>query len=114
MPPTVFPLNPWFSVRFSENGIKNLISSGEGGRERRRNKVAVAKRTLSFPLSYLTSAQLTTLYDFYVARKGAYEAFNITVDSTTYLVRFTKDGLSWEWFKYNWRRSSIDLQEVTA
>lgn len=114
MPPAVFPFNPWFPVRFGENGIKTLISSGEGGRERRRNKVAAAKRTISFPLGYLTAAQLTTLYDFYVARKGAYEAFNITIDGTVYLVRFARDGLSWEWFKANWRKSGISLQEVTS
>ena len=114
MPPTVFPLTPWFSVRFQENGIKNLISTGEGGRERRRNKVATARRVISFPLKVISSANLTTLYDFYVARKGSYEAFNITVDGTLYLVRFAKDGLTWEWFVNNWKRSNIELQEVTA
>ncbi len=114
MPPTTFPLNPWFTVKFKENAIKTLISTGEGGRERRRSKVSVAMVSISFPLNVLSAANLTTLYNFYIARKGAYEAFNITVDGTTYLVRFAKDGLSWDWFVSNWKRSSIDLQQVTA
>jgi len=112
--PASFPLNPWFPVKFTETNIKTLISSGEGGRERRRSKVSTARLRISFALNYFTDAQLTTLYAFYVARHGAYEAFNITIKSTTYLVRFSKDGLSWDWFKSSWHKGNIELQEVTA
>ena len=110
----VFPLAPWFSIKVSEVGIKTLISSGEGGRERRRNKVSAARRSFSFPLNNLSSTERTTLYDFYVARKGTFEAFNVTIAGTTYLVRFTKDGLSYEWFHQNFFKSSVDLIEVSA
>jgi len=109
--PANFPLNPWFPVKFSEVGMKTLNSSGEGGRKRRRNKVSTPRLTISFSLNYLTTAQLDTLYAFYVARLASYEAFNITIKGTVYLMHFAKDGLSWEWFKSNWHRGSIELEQ---
>jgi hypothetical protein len=112
--PESFPLALWFTVKFSEIGFKTLVSSGEGGRERRRSKVSAARLEFSFPLNSLTASELTTLYDFYAARKGALESFNVTVDGTVYLVRFAKDGLSWEWFHQNWKKSSVTLRQVPA
>lgn len=109
-----FNLGLWFSIKTSEVGFKTLISAGEGGRERRRSKVSAPLLSFSCPLKYLSSADLTTLYNFYVARKGAYEAFNLTVAGTSYLVRFAKDGLTWDWFQQNWRNSSIEVRQVTA
>ena len=114
MPTPTFPLEPWFVVKMSEVGFKTLISAGEGGRERRRSKVSSARLSFSFPLTWLSAADLTTFYNFYVARKGAYEAWNLTIDGTTYLVRFEKDGLTWDWFHQNWHRSSVTAREVSA
>lgn len=113
--PETFPLSPWFPVRFKENQIKTLISNYGNGVEQRRNKVSGAGRIISFPLKYLSSSDLSTLYNFYVARLGATQSFNFTYKSTTYTVRFKQDGLSWEWFSESWiNAGTIELQEVAA
>ncbi len=114
MPTPSFPTSLWFTIQHQEVGMKTLISSGDGGTERRRLKVSTARLRFSCPLNQLSSSDLSTFYSFYTARHGSYEAFNITVNGTTYLVRFEKDGLTWEWFHQNWYRSSISVIEVTA
>ena len=107
-----FPITTyWFPIAYGEAGFKTDISEGFGGKEWRDSVVSVSRRTFNLPLNMLTLAQIKTVWDFYVARKGAYESFNITVrdengNNTVFLVRFQKDGLTYDWFKKaQWHKS---------
>lgn len=112
--PENFPLSPWFPVRFKEVRIKTLISDYGTGVEQRRNKNSLPGFELSFPLNYLNDTDLSSLYNFYTARLGATQAFNITIKGTVYLVRFKQDGLSWDWFQQNHNKGEVVLIVVAA
>lgn len=112
--PETLSIIPWYSVKFTEVGFKTLISDYGTGTEQRRSKTSTGRLEISFPLKYLSSTDLSTLYNFYVARYGATVAFNFVYNSVTYLVRFKDDGLSWEWFEANWASGSITLIQVLA
>ena len=109
--PSSFPITQyWFPVGFGEAGFKTDISEGFGGKEWRDSVVSTYRRTFNLPLKMLTLANIKSVWDFYVARKGAYESFNITVrdengSSVVFLVRFQKDGLSYDWFESQWHNS---------
>ena len=61
-------------------------------------------------LDALTPAQYQLVLDFFIARKGAYEAFNLyDEDGTLYVVRFEKDSYDFEYFEYE----LYSLNEVT-
>jgi hypothetical protein len=80
-----------------------------------RNSEGASRRVFSFPMNNRTSAQVAEIYNFYVARKGAFEAFYITVAGVQYLVRFRKDGLSWTQFNYMlYNFGTLEMIEVTA
>ena len=91
-----------------------LVSKGESGKERRRSKMSTVKREwkLTFPL--LTSSECALIWDFYVARKGAYDAFTWLdpVTSTQYTVRFKDDNLTKDYFQYNQYKLSLEFVEV--
>lgn len=91
-----------------------LISKAEGGKERRRSKRSTLKREwkLTFPL--LTVSECGSIWDFYLARKGAFEAFTWTdpVTSTQHTVRFKDDDLTKDYFEYNYYKLSLEFVEV--
>lgn len=102
--PENFPVTVYaFPIEYGEVGFMTDISKGYGGTEYRDSIVSVARRTFGIPFEMLSLANIKLIWDFYVARKGALEAFNLTVKdengaNTVYLVRFEKDGLTYQWF----------------
>jgi len=61
---------------------KTIISSfDELGEEQRKQKWLYPRRDIVLKYPGLTISQAQTLWDFYVARKGSYEAFNLFYDS---------------------------------
>jgi len=55
--------------------FKTLISDFESGGEQRRQKWLYAKYDVQIAFPLLEMSDIQTLWDFYMARKGAYEAF---------------------------------------
>lgn len=74
--------------------FKTLITPFESGKEQRRSK-GVPRRAWTMRFSRL-KAEGDAIWAFYVARKGAYEAFLWTnpIDNVQYTVRFLEDNLS--------------------
>ena len=56
---------------------KTLVSGFDGGGEQRRQKQLFPKYNVVVNYDALSEADMQTLWDFYMARKGAYEAFYI-------------------------------------
>ena len=52
-----------------------LVDEADSGAEQRRQKWLFAKWNATFRYGTLTASALATLYAFYMARKGSYEAF---------------------------------------
>ncbi len=69
-PAPVYPL-------IIEPEFKTLISGFDGGGEQRRQKQLFAKYNVTVQYDALSAADAQTIYDFYMARKGSYEAFYI-------------------------------------
>lgn len=85
--------------------------------EQRISRQASERYRFKIRYKQLSSSDMTTLKDFFIARKGAFEAFNWTdpEDSTVYLVRFEKDMLNLELFIYNlYKIKAVDLIQVIA
>lgn len=52
-------------------------------------------------LDALTAAQYQLVLDFFIARKGAFEAFNLYDENgTLFVVRFERDSCDFEYFEY--------------
>ena len=102
--PETWTWGQWFSLNIEDVGFKTTIMPGENpaGKEQ-RNSEGQARLVFSFPLKYKTKAEKDAIYAFYVARKGAYEPFYITVDGTQYLVARERA-----------RRASLDRSEPPA
>ena len=114
--PETFPLNTDYGLR-RKTYFKTLIKRLGGGNEQRVSKSTAAEHTFLLTFNErLCDPDMEDLYDFYVARKGAYEAFNITdpLDGTTRLVRFSEDGLTQEYFYFLLGRAQIEVVEVTS
>lgn len=77
-----------------ETRFRTLITPFESGKEQRRSK-GVPRRVWTMEFSRL-KAEGDEIWAFYVARKGAYEAFLWTnpIDGQQYTVRFLEDNLS--------------------
>lgn len=72
-----------------------LITECDVGAEHRRQKGPPLRRwTLRFRKDQVTA---DAIWSFYVARRGAYEAFlwQNPLDGQTYKVRFERDDLTW-------------------
>ena len=68
----------WFPVNipFSESvGHNTLITKYESGKEQRRKKWSVPKRTYSVELKAKTDIVTTQLWNFYNSRSGAFDTF---------------------------------------
>jgi len=90
---------PWKDVLVYEPGaqFKTIIHEAYGGGEQRYSLRDIVKRT--FRLNFKASrADVIEVWDFYAARKGAYEPFNFNnpMDSQDYVLRFAEDDLSYE------------------
>ena len=111
---------PDFTVTESEVGIKTLISKGESGRERRRGKVATARRKFKLNFGILTTTQVDWIWTHYVDRKGALLTFTWTRpargtgdSAVQYTVRFEADGLSRDWFNANLHKLGVTFIEAS-
>lgn len=86
----------WQPTEIIEEEIrfKTLITLFESGKEQRRSK-GVPRRVWTMKFSRLKN-EGDQMWNFYVARKGAYEAFLFTspIDNVQYTVRFLEDNLS--------------------
>ncbi len=110
-----FPASPPPSYVFTEKiGFKTLVSDFANGAEQRRNKWGQGKRSFTLTYDVLTAAETNTLYNFYVARKGPFEAFSFVnpMDSQTYTVRFVDDEMSYDEFDIQLRRTGVKLIQV--
>lgn len=67
--------------------------------------------------SKLTEAEVNAIKDFYVARKGSFEAFYWVnpEDNVTYTVRFSEDLINITYFHYQlYELDKVTLIEVTS
>lgn len=73
---------------------KTLISNFDDlGEEQRKQKWLYPKRIINVKHRYVTQAQGRTIWEFYKARKGAYEAFNYFVpEATAYTAEYVGTG----------------------
>jgi hypothetical protein len=95
--------------------FKTLISVGESGRERRRSKISTQRREWSLKFGILSDVETSLIWDFYLARKGAYESFtwqDPVEGGSSVTVRFKDDKLTKNYFKYNAYNISINFIEV--
>ncbi len=60
-----------------------LVSTMDSGREQRRQKTLFPKYDVRVSYSSLSASGISTLWDFYMARKGSLEAFHIYDMATT-------------------------------
>lgn len=98
-------------------GFRTLIKDCGQGHEQRIAKNPTARHKFRLVFSeHLTSEMQTGLYQFYLARKGAFESFQIAdpVDSTVRVVRFEEDELTEEMFYRLLENSEITVIEVTS
>ena len=73
---------------------KTIISQYDDlGAEQRKQKWLYPRRNLKLTYAYLTFTEVSTLWDFYLARKGSYEAFNFFFPfSETYVGEYVGTG----------------------
>jgi len=96
-PPTTFPSAPGPEFIYEEElDFLTIISELEGQQEQRRNKRTIPRRKFRLLWKVLVTADIDILFNFFIARKGAFEAFNFVNlnDSVTYIVRFELDTAS--------------------
>lgn len=60
-----------------EPELNTLISNKDGGGEQRRQKLLYPKYNVAVRYKTISPAEASTLWEFYLARKGSYEAFYI-------------------------------------
>jgi uncharacterized protein (TIGR02217 family) len=73
---------------------KTIISQYDDlGAEQRKQKWLYPRRNLKLTYAYLTFTEVSTLWEFYLARKGSYEAFNFFFPfSETYVGEYVGTG----------------------
>jgi uncharacterized protein (TIGR02217 family) len=96
-------------IQFSTN-----IVVFENGVEQRSQTWPTGKQGFTLQYDVLTQAEMQTLWDFYVARGGAYESFYFLdwVSNITYTVRFSNDQLTMEQFFNRIFRGNLELIQV--
>ena len=77
--------------------FKTLVSTFDDlGVEKRKQKWLYPKRLISLTYKGISKAQAATLYQFYIARAGSYEAFNFfypeTKSTNTYVTEYVGTG----------------------
>ncbi len=115
MPYSTWTWGQWFPVSTEDVGFKTTIMPGENpaGKEQRNSEGSI-RRVFAFPLGLINTTDRAAIWNFYIARKGAYEPFYITVNGTQYLVRFRKDGLKFNWKLPIHEDTNIEVIEVSA
>ena len=114
-PPTTFPSSPGPEFIYEEElDFLTIISELEGQQEQRRSKRSFPRRTFRLLWKVLSSAEVDILFDFYIARKGSFEAFNFVNlnDSVTFIVRFELDKMSKQRFSGALFSTGLTLLEV--
>jgi hypothetical protein len=61
---------------------KTIVSAFDSGKEQRRQKQTYAKYDVKLKFENLTNSQMQTLWNFYIARRGSYEAFHFYTPDT--------------------------------
>jgi len=73
---TTYSTVPYGTTVIEEMQFKTLFSNFDNlGTERRKRKWLYPKRLITLQYSNITKAEGRTLFDFYIARSGAYDAF---------------------------------------
>jgi hypothetical protein len=76
--PSILTVSTSASYPFGESvEFKTLISSFESGVESRKQKYTYPRRNLSLVYPVKETSVQKTLWEFYLARKGSFEAFNL-------------------------------------
>jgi len=107
-----FPsITPDYVFNYS-NTYGNLVST-MWGKERRRNKWG-PKRSFHLRFDHITTSDMRSIYEFFVARRGDYAKFDWVnpLDDVTYSVRFAKPDLKRDEVGVNAFNCEIDLVEV--
>lgn len=90
--------------------FNTVIINYGGAVEQRISQEATPRYKIKANLGTLTAVQYQTVLDFFIARKGAFEAFNLYDENNTlFVVRFEKDSYDFEYFEYE----LYSLNEVT-
>ena len=98
--------------------FRTLITGFESGTEQRRAKWSTPLHTFSLTFALRKERIIKEIWDFYVARGGAAEAFYFTTHaqwlepSHTYTVRFAEDELTMESITEDLYKTGLRLQEV--
>jgi hypothetical protein len=89
----ILPINTYENPLDEQVEYKTLISQFDGGAESRKQKYTYPRRNFSLSYKYLSKANALTLWDFYMERKGAYEAFYFVLPWTnTYTKEYVDSG----------------------
>jgi hypothetical protein len=110
-----YPTSPVPTYSYTKQiGYKTLVSAFENGVEQRRNKWGQGKLTFTLTYAYLSTSDVTTLYNFYVSEKGSFTTFlfNDLSSTSAYTVRFVDDNLSLEQFAKNVSRTGLKMIQV--
>ena len=111
----------WPQELIPSYGIKKIplfqteIIDYGGATEQRIARWAGVRHRFKISFNGLTKDEADALYDFYIARKGAFEPFRWTnpEDNTQYIVRFEKDIINHDAFTLRlYRFGEIELLEV--
>ena len=98
--------------------FRTLITGFESGTEQRRAKWSTPLHTFSLTFALRKERIIKEIWDFYVARGGAAEAFYFTTHaqwlepSHTYTVRFAEDELTMESITEDLYKTGLRLQEA--
>jgi len=109
-----YPTSPVPSYSFGKQvQFKTLISAFENGAEQRRSKWSQGKTLFTLVYKAITFTEVGTLWAFYLARKGVFEAFTyVDPTVTSYTVRFLEDNLSFDEFSYQLVNTGVKLIQV--
>lgn len=111
-----FPsINPSYSVIETPMFNTHIINYGNKIEQRIAMDSAV-RRSFKLYWKFLSTADKTTIYNFFVARLGAYDSFTWVnpIDSVSYTVRFKDDMCNIEYFDYLlWQVQQVEFIEVS-
>jgi len=96
--------------------FKTLVSEAElPYRQKRSAWGNISRRIWNLQYNHLIPAKINILWNFYVARRGAFESFtfNNPNDGQNYTASFAQDGMSKEQFVYQLYTTGLEIiQEI--
>lgn len=94
MPLQTFTENPSYVYALAPE-YRTDVNEFENAEEERINRWTTPKRRWDLEFRMLTKTRMETIRDFFIARKGRFEAFYWTckIDGVQYIVRFDDDDL---------------------